>query len=323
MAPVDPQGERTYSLRATEKRLKRKRPSESGDDMPDPLPRRRPAVSRPAGTRRSRRKMLSPRRRPSSTSQIRALPLKRRVRSHALRSLPTRSGFPSPSRPNSDNAPRKFRSAGPEGGGARRSTRLKEGGGKQAPTAPISAQPSISRHSRTKIFQMKSTLSPPSHSCHACTSIPNPFTFRVGPYRTRSSIRISPLPRMERFGSTTGPSQLGSSQLDISIECRTRKSFSESPKGFSLGPGGAEGGGVAEEVLTSNNVVVALTITEDGEAVRAGGGGGVKVEGLSPPMSAPFPCCERVASITVETEHSQEQRETAVEISIGQKLFAV
>ncbi len=70
------------------------------------------------------------------------------------------------------------------------------------------------------------------------------------------------------------------------------------------------------EVLTSNNVVVALTITEDQDTItRSGvgtGAGGLK--GDTPSTSLP-PRLDRVASITIETGHNEEQKTTAVEIS--------
>ena len=60
------------------------------------------------------------------------------------------------------------------------------------------------------------------------------------------------------------------------------------------------------EVLTSNNVVVALTFTEDQDMLRAG---------IMKSEMPPLPRMDRVASITIETGHSEEQK-TAVEISI-------
>ena len=63
------------------------------------------------------------------------------------------------------------------------------------------------------------------------------------------------------------------------------------------------------EVLTSNNVVVALTITEDQESILRNSG--VKSE------TPPLPRVDRVASITIETGHSEEENKTAVEISIN------
>lgn len=107
-------------------------------------------------------------------------------------------------------------------------------------------------------------------------------------------------------------SPTGSSKLDISIECRTRKSLNESPKYFNADDN-SDGVKQEPEVLTSNNVVVALTITEDQESILRNSG--VKTETL------PLPRVDRVASITIETGHSEEENKTAVEISINNVGF--
>ncbi len=145
---------------------------------------------------------------------------------------------------------------------------------------------------------------------------PHPYhytLYRPYAYRTRSQISISPL--------CSGPPELlsptGTSKLDISIECRTRKECHELSAGTASSHERRD-----PEVLTSNNVVVALTITEDQDTItRSGVGvglGGNKGEATLP--SVP-PRLDRVASITIETGHSDEQNKTAVEISFRPDLF--
>ena len=71
-----------------------------------------------------------------------------------------------------------------------------------------------------------------------------------------------------------------------------------------------------QEVLTSNNVIVALTITEDQDLLKTGALPGVRSE---------VPLLTRtdrgVASITIETGHSEEEQKTAVEISFHPELL--
>ena len=128
--------------------------------------------------------------------------------------------------------------------------------------------------------------------------------YSLGAYRTRSQIKISPLCSPDLMSPT------GSSKLDISIECRTRKSLNEKYFNMEDNPEGVK---QEPEVLTSNNVVVALTITEDQESILRNSG--VKSETL------PLPRVDRVASITIETGHSEEENKTAVEISINNVGF--
>jgi len=59
-------------------------------------------------------------------------------------------------------------------------------------------------------------------------------------------------------------------------------------------------------------MIVALTITDQDSVIRTGA---VKSEGLPPPRM------DRVASITIETGHTEEQKKTAVEISIRPDLL--
>ena len=122
-------------------------------------------------------------------------------------------------------------------------------------------------------------------------------TVRLG---REGQIKISPMCSPDLMSPS------GSSKVDISIECRTRKSLNE---GFDLSEGVQK---KEPEVLTSNNVIVALTITDQDNVIRTGA---VKSEGLPPPRM------DRVASITIETGHTEEQKKTAVETSIRPDLL--
>ena len=122
-------------------------------------------------------------------------------------------------------------------------------------------------------------------------------TVRLG---REGQIKISPMCSPDLMSPS------GTSKVDISIECRTRKSLNE---GFDLSEGAQRR---EPEVLTSNNVIVALTITDQDNIIRTGA---VKSEGLPPPRM------DRVASITIETGHTEEQKKTAVEISIRPDLL--
>ena len=142
--------------------------------------------------------------------------------------------------------------------------------------------------------------------CGVFMSYGSPFPF--GSHQTvrlgrEGQIKISPMPDLM--------SPNGSSKVDINIECRTRKSLNE---GFGLSDGSQNLSGKTEpEVLTSNNVIVALTITDQDNVIRTGT---MKTECLPPPRM------DRVASITIETGHTEEQqKKTAVEISIRPDLL--
>ena len=123
-----------------------------------------------------------------------------------------------------------------------------------------------------------------------------------------SHIRISPMYTHDLLSPTSA------SKLDISIECRTRKSMCDiGLADASIGSDGLPNMKCESEVLTSNNVVVALTITEDQDHLRTGA---TKSE-----MFLPTPRMDRVASITIETGQNEEQKKTAVEISIRPDLL--
>ena len=89
---------------------------------------------------------------------------------------------------------------------------------------------------------------------------------------------------------------VGSRHLDISIECRTRRSLKESPKCFDLSASPERPAG--SEVMTSNNVVVALTISDDLEGVglRTGSGENIVSMEMNPVDSS------RVAHLVLERE---------------------
>ena len=128
--------------------------------------------------------------------------------------------------------------------------------------------------------------------------------------RKDSQIRISPMYSSDML-SPTNPGK-----LDISIECRTRKSLHD------LDLRGVSGDGLQPkqepEVITSNNVVVALTITEDDEQVSTMNGRTLRSELLHHPP----PKVDHVACITIETGSVyEEQNRAAVEINIRPDLL--
>ena len=84
--------------------------------------------------------------------------------------------------------------------------------------------------------------------------------------------------------------------VGITIECRTRKSLKQSPKCFEL-PDSANGH-AHSHVITSNNIVVALTINDDHEGV------GLKTENSLTDRDtvAMGSNKNRVALIMIETE---------------------
>ena len=123
----------------------------------------------------------------------------------------------------------------------------------------------------------------------------------------------------QTLGSSSYTSELlsptSSSKVDISIECRTRKSLGE----FGL-PGMESGTGKRDPVLTSNNVVVALTFTDDCDPenmIKTG----TSVKSDAQNLILHPPRMDRVASITIETGHHDDQKKAAVEISIRPDLL--
>ena len=101
--------------------------------------------------------------------------------------------------------------------------------------------------------------------------------------------------------------------MDISIECRTRKSFSDldisgggNSRGDLTGDSGTEH---TAEVLTSNNVVVALGVKGDGTCVDVfGTRGGHLEEGRGRGLVYDKTTADRVVSITIESCHCEETR---------------
>ena len=111
---------------------------------------------------------------------------------------------------------------------------------------------------------------------------------------------------------------LAPNTMNISVECRTRKSFSD------LGLAGGDGCGLGlahkglerGEVLTSNNVVVDLSM-------KAGEHDGSEVFGTAPSKTVASlayphhkPRVDRVMSITIETTHSEDGRRLS-EMDLG------
>ena len=136
-------------------------------------------------------------------------------------------------------------------------------------------------------------------------------TSRTVQLRNDSQIRISPIYTPDLLSPSS------SSKLDISIECHTRKSLRDLDL-RSAAPDGSQSK-QEPEVLTSNNVVVALTFTEDDEQVT-----GLNRGGVSPPqLTHPPPSkVDHVACITIERgAQSEEQNRAAVEINIRPDLF--
>lgn len=123
-------------------------------------------------------------------------------------------------------------------------------------------------------------------------------TSRTVQLRSDSQIYISPMYTPDLLSPTS------SGKLDISIECHSRKSLSD----FELCGSKSK---QEPEVITSNNVVVALTVTEDEQ-----------VGGMSGQIHRPTPKFDHVACITIETgSQSEEQSRAPVEISIRPDLF--
>jgi hypothetical protein len=157
--------------------------------------------------------------------------------------------------------------------------------------SPIKARPSS--------FQ-----SPPSEHKHG--------TSRTLQLRNDSQIRISPIYTPDLLS----PSSSG--KLDISIECHTRKSLHDLDL-HSAAPGGPQSKR-EPEVLTSNNVVVALTFTGDDDQVTGlNRGGGIHPHEMAHPPPSKV---DHVACITIERgAQLEEQSRAAVEINIRPDLF--
>lgn len=137
-------------------------------------------------------------------------------------------------------------------------------------------------------------------------------TSRTVQLQKDSQIRISPMYSSDLLSPTN------SGKLDISIECHTRKSLCDLDL---YSAGGSTDGSQREqepEVITSNNVVVALMIAEDEQQVS---GVSLLDKGTSP-VHHPAPKVDRVACITIETgSQSEEANRAAVEINIRPDLF--
>ena len=126
-------------------------------------------------------------------------------------------------------------------------------------------------------------------------------TSRTVQLRSDSQIYISPMYTPDLLSPTS------SGKLDISIECHSRKSLSDLELCSTTGSKSKQ----EPEVITSNNVVVALTVTEDEQ-----------VGGMSGQIHRPTPKLDHVACITIETgSQSEEQSRAPVEISIRPDLF--
>lgn len=135
-------------------------------------------------------------------------------------------------------------------------------------------------------------------------------TSRTLQLRNDSQIRISPIYTPDLLS----PSSSG--KLDISIECHTRKSLHDLDL-HSAASGGSQSKR-EPEVLTSNNVVVALTFTGDDEQVTGLNRGVNPHEMAHPPSSK----VDHVACITIERgAQLEEQSRAAVEINIRPDLF--
>jgi hypothetical protein len=92
--------------------------------------------------------------------------------------------------------------------------------------------------------------------------------------------------------------------VDISVECRTRKSFSDLDiSGSSLGDTSTSKQG---EMLTSNNVMVALKGEDDCNDVFDICP--MKMEGVGDGLAYNKLRLDRVMSITIETSHSEDGR---------------
>ena len=144
----------------------------------------------------------------------------------------------------------------------------------------------------------------PANECRYGTS-------RTLQLRNDSQIRISPIYTPDLLS----PSNSG--KLDISIECHTRKSLHDLDL-HSAASGGSHSKR-EPEVLTSNNVVVALTFTGDDEQVTGLNRGGVNPHEVAHPPSSKV---DHVACITIERgAQLEEQNRAAVEINIRPDLF--
>lgn len=129
--------------------------------------------------------------------------------------------------------------------------------------------------------------------------------------RNDSQIRISPIYTPDLLS----PSSSG--KLDISIECHTRKSLHDLDL-HTAAPDGSQSKR-EPEVLTSNNVVVALTFTGDDEQVTGLNRGAVSPHEMAQPSSSKV---DHVACITIERgAQLEEQSRAAVEINIRPDLF--
>lgn len=130
-------------------------------------------------------------------------------------------------------------------------------------------------------------------------------TSRAVQLRSDSQIYISPMYTPDLLSPTS------SGKLDISIECHSRKSLSDLELCGVIGSKSKQ----EPEVITSNNVVVALTVTEDEQI------GGMSVQDGQIHHSTPK--LDHVACITIETgSQSDEQSRAPVEISIRPDLFS-
>lgn len=138
-------------------------------------------------------------------------------------------------------------------------------------------------------------------------------TSRTVQLQNDSQILISPMYTPDLLSPTN------SSKLDISIECHTRKSLCDLD--LSCASTDKSQPKQEPEVLTSNNVVVALTISEDDEQV----GGMDTLHSRTSPnefIHHPPPKVDHVACITIERgSNFEEQNRAAVEINIRPDLF--
>lgn len=106
------------------------------------------------------------------------------------------------------------------------------------------------------------------------------------------------------------------SKVGISIECHTRKSLGD----FSL-PGTENGTSNSGPVLTSNNVVVALTFSEDQCETESMLKTGTSSKSDAKNLILYPPKTDHVTSITIETGHHDDQNKPAVEINIRPDLL--
>lgn len=124
---------------------------------------------------------------------------------------------------------------------------------------------------------------------------------------TRRAVKTEPSATDSCAGVALQPCSPAHNTWDISIECRARHSPLEPLRGLLLGEKGSN------EVTTSNNVVVNLTISSS-EHMMGGANGHM--------ISASPTRTDRVASITIERGHPTELgNSSAVEISIRPDLL--